>query len=321
LVALTRERAGESHIMLVDPSGRSRPRDLGRGWEPSWSPDGQKLAFTYEVDTDSTYGGGVGAVLGRGEGGGLERIFVMNADGSGRRLLAMPWLRSGRFEDSAPSWSPDGRRIAFTRTIWPAGEPHTQWNPGRSAVYVLDLDHGGLRRVSDLSDGYSEFGHVTWSPDGRRLAYLAPSNRAPCPVLHVANADGTGDHLLTAASRPSGAPTDCLLIVTPAWSPDGHWIAFARVRPMKPATGGVDLYLISPDGKRLHRLTHQPNAVDIAPTWSADSKRIGFVTSRLGDPAQPPHQALAVIDRDGTHRHTILHIQASAGRGLTWQPG
>ena len=128
LVAVTSVYGGESHMLAIDPSGRRRLRNLGLGWGASWSPDGRRLVFTYEVDLDATYGGGVGGLLGRGLGGGLERIFVMNADGSRRRLLTMPWLGSPRFEDSDPAWSPDGSRIAFTRTVWPlrAAAPKTE---------------------------------------------------------------------------------------------------------------------------------------------------------------------------------------------------
>jgi Tol biopolymer transport system component len=331
LVALTRVggAGAKDHIVLVDPSGRSSPRDLGPGWGPSWSPDGRRLVFTYEVGSDSMYGGGVGAVLGRGLGGGLERLFVMNADGGERHLLAMPWLRSARFEDSAPAWSPDGSRIAFTRTIWPVGTAHTQWTPGRSALYVLDFAHGGPQRVSIPLDDQS--GPVTWSPDGKLLAYTSPASRSPCPVLHVTNADGTGDHVLAAAGRSLGSPGGCVPILTPAWSPDGHWIAFARLRPMKSASafivgrgpevleGHLDLYLISPDGKRLHRLTHQPNLIGVAPTWSPDGKPVAFESGRVGDP--DPLQALVdVIDRDGSHRHTILHGRGHMYGAAAWQP-
>jgi Tol biopolymer transport system component len=313
LVALTRVDAGQSHIMLVDLSGRSRPRDLGPGWGASWSPAGRKLVFTYEVSTDATYADGVGALLGRGLGGGLERIFVMNADGSGRHLLAMPWLSSARFEDSGPAWSPDGSRIAFTRTVWPPGAPHT--DQGQSAVYVLDLAHGGLRRLSPPPG--MDSGYVTWSPDGR-LAYVATTGRCSYALLHITNADGTGDHVVGASvsRRPPRNPYGCKQFVTPAWSPDGHWIAFVRLLLIGPDE--ADLYLISPNGKHLYRLTHQPNLINVAPTWSPDGKRIAFEVGP-GD-SGTPHQ-LAVIDRDGSHRHTILHVHGDMyGRGPAWQP-
>jgi Tol biopolymer transport system component len=267
LIAVSRVYRGESHILLVDPSGRSAPRDLGPGWGPSWSPDGRKLVFGYEVGRG-----------GRDLGGGLERLFVMNADGSGRRPLPMPPLGSPRFEAWAPAWSPDGNRIAFTRRVWPAWTDHTGRSTvcclGRSAIYVLDLVHRGLRRVSMPAGNEEVPAYATWSPNGRRLAYLAPASglAPPCIGLHVSNADGTSDHVLAAASRSPDAPHGCVPIWTPAWSPDGHWIAFAR----STNAGGIDLYLISRDGRHLHRLTHQPNFINGSPTWSADGKRIAF---------------------------------------------
>jgi Tol biopolymer transport system component len=317
-LAVARVYRGESHILLVDPSGRRAPRDLGRGWAPSWSPDGQKLVFGYQVGRG-----------GRGPGGGLERLFVMNADGSRRHALPVPARESRRFEDWGASWSPDGRRIAFTHTVWPAGADHTGRlaDFGRSAIYVLDLVRGGLRRVSRLSEtGDLPLG-VTWSPDGRRLAYLGESGweysagtfSHGCVALHVTNADGTNDHKLPTASRFSDG--GCIGIWTPAWSPDGRSIAFGR--STKHFGGGVDLYLISPDGKDLHRLTHQPNAVNAGPTWSADGKRIAFAFGRRDRPGPGPGgqdqiRTVVVIDRDGGNRHTIARLRGHLFGGPAW---
>jgi Tol biopolymer transport system component len=316
-LAVARVYRGESHILLVDPSGRSAPRDLGQGWAPSWSPDGRRLVFGYEV-----------ARGGRGPGGGLDRLFVMNADGSGRHALPVPALESRRFEDWGASWSPDGSRIAFTHTVWPAGEDHTSplADFGRSAIYVLDLVHGGLRRVSTLSDtGDLPLG-VTWSPDGRRLAYLGESGweysagsfSHGCLALHVTNADGTNDHVVPAASRFSDG--GCIGIWTPAWSPDGRSIAFGR--STKHFGGGMDLYLISPDGKDLQRLTRQPNFINASPTWSADGKRIAFAFGRRDRPGPGPGgpdriRTVVVIDRDGGNRHVIARLRGHIG-GPAW---
>jgi Tol biopolymer transport system component len=78
--------------------------------------------------------------------------------------------------------------------------------------------------------------------------------------------------------------------------------------------------LTAPNGKHLHRLTHQSNLAS-TPTWSPDGKRIAFGFGRPLGPGEKGIYALAVIDRDGSHRHTILRLRGYMyGRGPAWQP-
>ncbi len=126
----------------------------------------------------------------------------MNADGSGLRRLTR-----GPAWDGGPAWSPDGRKIAFTRTI-PPGEGSGPW---QSDVYVINVDGSGERNLT--GDGVSS-GPV-WSPDGQKIAFT--SWRDGKPGIYVMNADGSGRRRLM---RNGGG--------LPSWSPDGRKIAFVR---------------------------------------------------------------------------------------------
>ena len=84
--------------------------------EPAWSPDGRKIAF------QSTRNGN-------------REIYVMNADGSGKRNLTRNPAQDGR-----PSWSPDGRRIAFVSD-----------RDGRLEAHVMNADGSGQRSLTQRS--------------------------------------------------------------------------------------------------------------------------------------------------------------------------
>jgi Tol biopolymer transport system component len=85
------------------------------------------------------------------------------------RLLVPPFIRGGMSvsNEDDPTWSPDGRKIAFVRPDDP--------DPG---IYVVNANGGGLKR---LSTGWDP----TWSPNGRRIAFTDDSD------IYVMNADGT----------------------------------------------------------------------------------------------------------------------------------
>src|SRR5207249_364631 len=74
-------------------------------------------------------------------------------------------LTSGAKSDTAPRWSPDGRRIAFVST-----------RDGDSAqIYLIDIGGGEARRLTNMPQGASD---AAWSADGRRIAFLSQVNEA-----------------------------------------------------------------------------------------------------------------------------------------------
>lgn len=128
-----------SGVWLVQIDG-SRPRRLAGGlWgpNPSWSPDGHWVAVA------ATTAGG----------DSRRHLYVVSAAGGRIRQLATEELRAGE----APAWTPDGRWITYATFD---GE-----------VRSVHPDGTGVKMIANFPD--QEVRHLSWSPDGRRLAYTA----------------------------------------------------------------------------------------------------------------------------------------------------
>jgi Tol biopolymer transport system component len=129
-IAFTRNQAGREDVYTMRPDGTDLERVTFRsGFDPSWSPDGSKLAFAR-----------------RGQ------IYVVAADGRGLRML------THRPGNNQPAWSPDGKRIAFVRTIA---------NPEVERIYTVGADGRGLRLVTSTTIGMP-LGPIDWQPLPRR---------------------------------------------------------------------------------------------------------------------------------------------------------
>ena len=293
-------RDGNGEVYAMDANG-SGPRNLTQNpakkdVRPAWSPDGRRIAFVSSRDRHQRMQPGLRTPPEQSD------IYVMNADGSRKRNLTRD-----RASDDYPTWSPDGRRIAFL---------HGRGR-GRGQLYVVNADGSGLRNLGRIAgpalfssqlvwspDGRTiHFGRylvstdgsgarklpyipliAVWSPDGRQIAFVG--NRAtglPGPgarfkddsEIYVMNADGSGTRRLTHNVGYDGEP---------AWSPDGRKIAFqSKRRAVRGVVGGSngEIYVMNADGSGKRNLTRNP-AQDGSPSWSPDGRRIAFVSNRDG---------------------------------------
>jgi Tol biopolymer transport system component len=224
-IAFASTRDGKSDVFLMPAKGGQVVRlttNPADDYHPSWSPDGTRIAFESLRD-------------------GNAEIYVMNADGTGQtRLTRNPGL------DGSPAWSPNGRLIAFESE-----------RGGNEDIYTMRPDGSHLRR---LTTAPGEDTDPAWAPDGTRIAFT--SSRQGQPRLFMMRADGS-DQFPIPLRTPgeNGGGTGMWMDATPAWSPDGEWIAFSTTR-----SGTLQIWAMRPDGTGLVRLTTYGN--NGAPSWS-----------------------------------------------------
>lgn len=244
---------------------------------PSWSPDGQRMAFTKSHNVDeytNIYDG----------------IYVMNADGSGEEGI-MP-------DGYDPQWLPNGRKISFLRRAEGASE---------TGLYVMKPDGSGVEKRASFP--ISPYSH-TWSPDGRKIAFgcSARPRRADWEIC-VMKSDGSDMKKLTRNRKDDEGPD---------WSPDGRKIVFSRYHKGCDSGYCDDIHVINTDGSGNRRLTDSPNMSELGPVWSPDGRRIAF--GRYG--SENPPVGIYVMKADGSKEHRVLDYDEFGLRfySLAWQP-
>jgi Tol biopolymer transport system component len=194
-------------------------------------------------------------------------LYVVDADGGGKRVLTRTAWIDGPEVANGPAWSPDGRTIAFLSV-----RHHNE------DIYVLDLGSGQAHRVTrDPADDREP----AWSPDGRTIAFVSERIHGPSGYsrdLYVINADGGGERRLT---------HDLQGAQYPAWSPDGRKVVFSDF--------GNGIYVVNADGSGQRRLG--PGGPE--PQWSPDGRRIAYVDGSSGS------FQLYVMNADGTAKHQL----------------
>jgi Tol biopolymer transport system component len=167
-------------------------------------------------------------------------------------------LTSDSQAENYPSWSPDGKRIAYDRS----------YNGG--AIYVINADGTGEERLSP-TPGFDV--NPSWSPDGTKLVYVrivasTESNPIPNTEIHIMNADGTGDYTILPST---------LFSVEPRWS-SANQIVFMSYMD---GSGFLQIYTMNSDGTNLRQLTTTA-ANNGDPVWSPDGTKISFGSDREG---------------------------------------
>lgn len=235
---------------------------------PIWSPNGQTILFTKEVQNNGEY---------------ISELWVINSDGTSPRFLT---------KGSCGRWSPDSQHIIYSTY---SGDKTID-----QKIYVIDVSDATLVKTSYLTTDLDYIGNAIYSPDGKKIAfegvkderwsiYLINTNGSEFSELTPMLPDATspvwspnGQNLAFIAHSSHSEPGEIYVIDInstnvinisnsptwddgyPSWSPDSSMIVFMSQRE----TGFFNIYVVNIDGTGLKRLTKADSTIEFMyPNW------------------------------------------------------
>lgn len=214
-------------------------------FDPALSPDGTRLAYVMRTDQ--------------------YHIYLKDLGSANPIQLTEHPHHTGSGFDGSPSWSPDGKHIAFMRS-----------SPKACGVFIQAVTNRDAKQIVPCS--FHLESSVAWSPDGRFIAFSdRASSEAPFQIFLVS----LGTRMVQPLTFP---PSHYYGDLDPAFSPDGKSLAFVRgvvesplPRIVSPVIG--DIHVVSVDQGETRQLTFDQQEIP-GLYWTPDGKEIIFSSNR-----------------------------------------
>jgi TolB protein len=265
-------RVGRVHAVGDSNFQQHTFTDQGYDSDVAIDPSGKWMVFGSTRDSDRS------------------NLYMQRVDGT-----AVIQLTAEAADDAYPTFSPDGKLIAFSST-----------RAGNWQIFTMDL---AGRNVTQVSTGPMQAIHPSWSPDGTRLVYCSLGGKSNQWELWTTN-------LVTNEKRMIGYG------LFPTWSPsrDSDRIAFQRPRQRGSRWFGLwTLDLVNGEATRATEVVVSSNAAILSPTWSPDGNRLAFATVMDPDhnlkPKPQGRTDVWVVNADGTERQRLTD-----GTGVNLMP-
>ena len=303
-IAFTRRVHTVSQVFTVRPDG-ARLRQVTHGLPAgerglSWSPNGRGLLYT----------------LGRPNG--TDRIFKSLADGSGATVVS-PACTGACLSDDDPTYSPDGKKIAFERAFGPV----VNENPARVAIFSMNSDGSHLTQLTGQSTATSTAdSQPQWSPDGKKIAFVRTNTTAKpknMGAIEIMTADGSNIRRITPFAIDA---TDH------HWSPNGKRLLFSTyAHPVQ--FKSANLFTMRPDGTHRTALTHYSGGTQqaFADDWSPDGKQVLFHRMAFSGNTEVGgfyilNLTLNILDNPrGKHIRRLTHVRLRYDARAAWGRG